>query len=156
TNHATGAVVTNHFVDANGTIVNGARLIVVSATAPAVSPAIVKVRQFLDRTNIVDSDISPWLRLNESASVAKTRTDYEVLELSFDNGTGATFDARGFATQTRGDLTGTSGRAKGVTLVNQTKTTTATIAGKGYLPLASGASDTYTVLKGSLIATTPT
>ena len=153
-NSVTKTLTTNNFIDQKGSVVGGAKLIAVSrADSNNTDSAVAMVRQVFYRTNVVDTDVSPWLQIAESVSVGAAATGYEILQLSLDNGSGTSFCVNGFATLSRGNLAGTTGKAKGVKLSNQLKTSTASVSGAGYLRLTSGASDAYSVLKGSVVAT---
>jgi hypothetical protein len=148
TNSKTGDTVNNYFLDGYGKRVDGAKLIVVwSDNSDA---GMVKVRQVVNRTNIVDRDVSPWLQVSGAGSVRKTGAAYTIVQFSLENGEGVSFSAQGFAMLGIGDLIGTSGQSKGVRLSGQIKSVSASVAGTGLLPLAAGASSSYTVLKGSV------
>jgi hypothetical protein len=153
TNSVTGTTVTNNFVDGSGRPVNGARLLMVFPADPDAGGTTFRVRQVVNRVNIVDTDVSPWLWISEQPSVRNGKAGHEVFEVSLNNGNGVSFDVQGFASFTKGDLIGTSGKAKGVIIRDHTKAATATVIGTGYLPLAAGASDSWTVLKGSMVLT---
>jgi len=99
----------------------------------------------------VDTDVSPWLRLRGDGSVgAPGQAVYEIGRLSLDNGRGVSFAVDGFARISKGPLSGI-GAASGIHFPSEIKAASATVSGSGNLPLAPGASDSYSVLRGSIM-----
>jgi hypothetical protein len=146
----TGAQVVNNFIDGAGNPVNDAKLIFVH-TEGSDGESKVKVRQTVNRTNIVDTDVSPWLQLRGDSPVgAPGQAVYEIGRLSMDNGRGISFGVDGFARISKGPLSGI-GAASGVHLPSEIKAAIASVSGSGNLPLAPGASDSYSVLRGSIM-----
>ena len=141
---------TNHFVDARGNPANGAKLILDLDKAASGLP-VIKVRQVFNRTNIVDTGLSPWLGLSTQShsTIGGPAFTYAVLGVSLTNGTGAAFSAQGFFTAAQGALIGT-GKSKGVRMKYQTTSGGGSVAGDGNLPIAGGSIGPYSLLHGTI------
>lgn len=154
-NGLVSGITTNHFVNTNGSPVNGAKLILNTTIGVDTIP-VVKVRQSIG-TNVVDTDLSTWLNLSQrSQTVEGSAFHYNILGLTLTNAlAGSHFNVQGYFTESKGALVG-AGKAHGVKLFNATTGANGAVAGDGNLPEVMHATDTYSILHGSVAATGPT
>lgn len=97
---------------------------------------------FIVRDGGTDTDVSDFFGTGSSDVVSNGKQQYEIFELSFDNGAGADFDVSGFATDHIGKVNGKDTGA----LDDQVTSFNSSVSGTG------DADSTFAVLKGTITA----
>jgi hypothetical protein len=95
---------------------------------------------FIVREGSTDTDVSNFFSTGSSDVVSNGKQQYEIFNLTFDNGGGTSFDVSGFATDRIGKVTG---RDTGV-LDGQVTSFNSSVSGTGEV------SGTFAVLKGTV------
>jgi hypothetical protein len=102
---------TNSFANAAGKLVGQPRLL--QLVGPDGLSTLV-VRQTFNRTNVVDTDVSAWLRTGPLGAVGTPKTDYEMRSLTLDANR-LNFSIFGFSTRTTHDASTPLGKIPGMT-----------------------------------------